>query len=94
MSANEWGKNLILKEDLENISNEFSEQNFFKDSSVLVTGATGLIGSLLVRSLAFVNRVYDLNSQGIVSKGDPGRSLFRYYVHYYALTQNLTINNN
>lgn len=63
MSANEWGKNLILKEDLENISNEFSEQNFFKDSSVLVTGATGLIGSLLVRSLAFVNRVYDLNMQ-------------------------------
>lgn len=40
------------------------------------------------------NRVYDLNSQGIVSKGDPGRSLFRYYVHYYAPTQNLTINNN
>lgn len=40
------------------------------------------------------HRTYDLNNQGMVSKGDAGRSLFRYYVHYYAPTQSLTINNN
>jgi hypothetical protein len=30
----------------------------------------------------------------MISKGEAGRSLFRYYVHYYAPTQTLTINNN
>lgn len=39
-------------------------------------------------------RSYDLNNQGMISKGEVGRSLFRYYVHYYAPTQTLTINNN
>lgn len=63
MSVNEWGQNPILKEDLERIADTFKEQEFFKNSSVLITGATGLIGSLLVRSLALVNRVYGLNMQ-------------------------------
>lgn len=40
------------------------------------------------------HRTYDLNNQGIVSSGEAGRSLFRYYVHYYAPTQTLTVNNN
>lgn len=61
MSVNEWGENLTLKEDLENFGKEFKEAEFFKDSSVLITGATGLIGSLLVKNLAYVNRLYGLN---------------------------------
>lgn len=38
-------------------------------------------------------RSYDLNNQGIVTKGDAGRSLFRYYVHYYSPTFTLTVDN-
>ncbi len=63
MSVNEWGTNLTLKEDLENFSKDFKEQEFFKNSSVLITGATGLIGSLLVKNLAYVNRVHGLKMQ-------------------------------
>lgn len=63
MSCNEWGQNPILKEDLESVAENFKEQEFFKNSSVLITGATGLIGSLLVKSLAFINRRYSLNMQ-------------------------------
>lgn len=39
------------------------------------------------------NRSYDLNSQGIVARGEAGRSLFRYYVHYNSTSQTLSINN-
>lgn len=38
-------------------------------------------------------RSYDLNNQGIVAKGNGGRSLFRYYVHYYAPNQTLVVDN-
>lgn len=39
-------------------------------------------------------RTYDLNNMGIVSEGDAGRSLFRYYVHYHMATQTITVSNN
>lgn len=39
------------------------------------------------------NRTYDLNNQGIIARGDAGRSLFRYYVHYNSFSQTLTVNN-
>ena len=35
----------------------------------------------------------NLNNLGIVTKGEPGRSLFRYYAYYYQPTQTLTIDN-
>ena len=78
MSSNEWGQNLVLKEDLEKISAGFKEQEFFKNSSILITGATGLIGSLLVRSFAFINRVYGLNMRIIpfVRNEKKARELF------------------
>ena len=38
-------------------------------------------------------RTYDLNNMGIVSAGDAGRSLFRYYVHYHMSTQTVTVSN-
>ncbi|MDE5560993.1 MAG: hypothetical protein K2J00_04200, partial [Bacteroidaceae bacterium] len=39
-------------------------------------------------------RAYDMNNLGIVSRGNGGRSLFRYYISYSHPTQTLTINNN
>jgi hypothetical protein len=39
-------------------------------------------------------RNYDLNNQGFITEGAPGRSLYRYYVSYYPPSQTLTINNN
>lgn len=66
MTAVEWGKNLLLKEDLEKILQGFKEEEFFRNSCVLITGATGLIGSLLTRSLALINRELSLNMQIIL----------------------------
>ena len=39
-------------------------------------------------------RIYDLNNQGMVTQGEYGRSLYRYYVYYEPSSQRLTVNNN
>ncbi|WGE54974.1 NAD-dependent epimerase/dehydratase family protein [Actinobacillus equuli subsp. equuli] len=54
-------KDLVLKEDLEFIANKVFTQGAFNHSTVLVTGATGLIGSLIVKSILYANQM--LNSQ-------------------------------
>ena len=38
-------------------------------------------------------RKYDMNNLGIITAGDAGRSLFRYYASYYSPSQTLTIDN-
>lgn len=49
--------NTVIQEDLDAIVNEQSiDWEQLKDSSVLVTGATGLVGSLLVKALAYYNK--------------------------------------
>lgn len=51
----------VLQRDIESI---ISEENLFrvlKNSTVLITGATGLIGSMLVRSMHGANEKYGLN---------------------------------
>ena len=58
---NEAGKDKILQEDLDYIANSGMDFEKLKDSNVLITGATGLIGVSLVRTLLCVNRVNKLN---------------------------------
>lgn len=38
-------------------------------------------------------RLYDLNTQGIISKGDQGKSLYRYRISYYPTGNTFTVNN-
>lgn len=57
----EAGNDETLQEDLEYIADSEIPFEDLRDSSVLVTGATGLIGVLLVRALLCVNRVRNLN---------------------------------
>ncbi|PVX42958.1 nucleoside-diphosphate-sugar epimerase [Pasteurella langaaensis DSM 22999] len=54
-------KDLILEEDLTFILNKVFKQGKFNHSTILVTGATGLIGSLVVKSILYANQI--LNSQ-------------------------------
>lgn len=51
----------IFLDDLEDIA--ISEIPFekFKDTTLLITGATGLIGSLIVKTMIYVSNKYDLN---------------------------------
>ena len=53
--------NSVLLEDFNYISN--SDINFEKlrDKVIMITGATGLIGSLLVKSLLFCDKEHNLN---------------------------------
>lgn len=65
--------------------------NCYQDYHILKQMAL-YVGGLA--SCSSCQRSYDLNNQGIVSKGDAGRSLFRYNVDYYSPTQTLTVSNN
>jgi len=57
-----WIDNEIYKEDLEYIlNNERIKWLLFKNKTILITGATGLIGSLLVKTLLFANQGLNLN---------------------------------
>lgn len=50
----------VLDEDLELLSQSDLPFEQFRGKSILITGATGLIGSLLVRNLLYCNRVHKL----------------------------------
>ena len=51
----------ILQEDLENIVNSEAPVDALRNSTLFVTGATGLIGSLIVKTLACYNRLKATN---------------------------------
>lgn len=54
-------KDYILQEDLNYIANSFPDVDKLKNSVILVTGATGLVGSYTVKALAAINRIYNAN---------------------------------
>ena len=53
--------NSVLKEDLDIISRKDISFSKFNDKTVLVTGATGLIGSLIIKTLLYCKEVHNLN---------------------------------
>lgn len=57
----ECGENKILQEDMEYLVNSGCPVEDLKDSTVFVTGATGLIGSQVVKALACANRLKGLH---------------------------------
>ncbi len=55
--------NKILEEDIDSISNEIFKMRVFENSSFLITGATGLIGKIILMALLNANKRYDLNNK-------------------------------
>lgn len=54
--------NKIIEDDLKRIAkSEFLDFSLLKNQTILITGATGFIGKLLVMSLLYINKIYDLN---------------------------------
>lgn len=51
-------KSRVLLEDLDYIVDTFSKKNEMKNSTVLITGATGLIGVSIIRALLYMNEKY------------------------------------
>ena len=54
-------KDSVLQEDLEYIANGNIPLDELKNRTILVTGATGLIGSQIVKALLCCNRIKDAN---------------------------------
>lgn len=66
-----WLNKEILNEDLENISNlDFIPWDKMANKSILVTGATGLIGFNLVWALLYASKKFDLNLKVIAQIRD------------------------
>ncbi len=56
-----WIENKILEEDLERIvASEFIDWDGFRDSSVFITGGTGLIGQTVINVLLYANKARNL----------------------------------
>ena len=65
--------NKLVEEDAINITKQF-DMSVFNNKTVLVTGATGLIGSLCVRSLLASD--YDIKVLALVRNEDKARKMF------------------
>lgn len=66
--------NKILKEDLDYLCNSFKEYEEFRDKTFLVTGATGLVGSVFTKALVSLNDKYALGIKLIVVVRDEARA--------------------
>lgn len=65
--------NIIFEEDIKNIIKDF-DMSIFDEKTVLVTGATGLIGKLCVKS--FLNSGYNTQVIALVRDGEKAKNLF------------------
>lgn len=68
----------ILQKDFEELSLLDINFNEFKNTTFLVTGATGLIGSLMIKSLLFLNKRFNLNVQviAVIRNLDKAKKIF------------------
>lgn len=63
----------VFEEDLNRIAQELKELEF-KNKSFFITGATGLVGSVLVKALAFANDHYDLKNRIVAQVRNPQKA--------------------
>lgn len=77
MSAFET-KDYVLQEDLDYIANSFPDIDKLKNSTIFVTGATGLVGSYAVKALAAINRIHsaDIKILALVRNPEKAKIVF------------------
>lgn len=63
----------VFEEDLNRITQELKKLEF-KNKSFFITGATGLVGSVLVKALAFANERYDLKNTIVAQVRNPQKA--------------------
>ena len=56
----------VLIEDFKQLTERNIPWNELRDKTFLITGATGLVGSLLVRCLLYANETINLNAKYVV----------------------------
>lgn len=67
-------KQTVLLEDLEGIAQSSLPFDQFRGRSFLITGATGLVGSLLVKALLYANRVRHLDLKVLALVRSPAKA--------------------
>lgn len=77
MSVSET-KDYVLQEDLDYIANSFPDIDKLKNSTIFVTGATGLVGSYAVKALAAINRIHsaDIKILALVRNPEKAKIVF------------------
>lgn len=80
-----------LKNDLLKIA-EYVKENEFKNCRIMVTGATGLLGSLIVKGFLEANKNFHLNNKiyALARNEEKAKSVFEEYLKY----ENLIITKN
>ena len=68
----------VLTEDFEILSQSNLAFEQFRDKKILITGATGLIGSLLVKTFLYCNHVHQLNMKvyALVRNAEKANTIF------------------
>ena len=71
----------VLQEDFEYILNSEVDFNKFKNKTILITGATGLVGSLLVKTLLYANetRNHGIKVVALIRNKDKADKIFKEY---------------
>ena len=71
----------VLQEDFEYILNGEVDFSKFENTTILITGATGLVGSLLVKTLLYANetRNYGIKVVALIRNKDKADKIFKEY---------------
>lgn len=87
MKYAESGNNRILQEDLEYIARSDFPFYQFAGKTFLVTGGTGLIGSLIIKALLCCNRIHHLNLKivSVIRNKEKAKKIFGECYDYPAL---------
>jgi len=85
---------MVIDEDL-NVIASYIQDYQIKDKKILITGATGLIGSLLTKGFLLANQQYDLNNDlfVIVRNKEKANSVFNKYLKsnkFHIIDQDIT----
>lgn len=78
----------ILEEDLKKIANSCLPFEKYRGCTFLVTGATGLIGSLIIKNLLYINHVYnlDIKIKAMIRNYDKAKKIYLDYINFKELT--------
>lgn len=79
---------LIFCEDITYLANRWKEEVCLKNSTIFITGATGLIGSVLTKAFLMLNELYDFNIKLVllVRNREKAGQLFQSYKSYNMIT--------
>lgn len=84
-----YEKNKIVAADLNDIASSSIDWSKFKNSSILITGGGGLLGSYIIKSFLYANEIYNLKLSVIcISKSSKG---IKYRLNDWKDNENLQI---